>query len=103
MDMVLYIFIALEINILYRNIQGVQARGIQKSAYVVVPKSFIKFVFSTVYRVTQKDFYARRKISVEVRRDTVLLEYETGRYLWEDKIRQHVEVAVSCHCRRCPA
>jgi hypothetical protein len=28
-------------------------------AYVLVPKSLIKFMFSTVYRVTQKDFYAR--------------------------------------------
>ena len=28
-------------------------------AYVLVPKSFMKFMFSTVYRVTQKDFYAR--------------------------------------------
>jgi hypothetical protein len=27
-------------------------------AYVLVPKSFMKFMFSTVYRVTQKDFYA---------------------------------------------
>jgi hypothetical protein len=55
-------------------------------------------MFSTVYRVTQKDFYARRNISVEVRRDTVLLEYETGRYQWDGKVLQHVEVAVSCHC-----
>jgi hypothetical protein len=60
-------------------------------------------MFSTVYRVTQKDFYARGNISVEVRRGTVLLEYETGRYLWDGKVLQHVEVAVSCHCRRCPA
>ena len=28
-------------------------------AYVFVPKSFMQFMFSTVYRVTQKDFYAR--------------------------------------------
>jgi hypothetical protein len=35
-------------------------------------------MFSTVYRVTQKDFYARGNISVEVRQGTVLLEYETG-------------------------
>jgi len=28
-------------------------------AYVLVPKSFMQFMFSTVYRVTQKDFYAR--------------------------------------------
>jgi hypothetical protein len=27
-------------------------------AYVLVPKSFMKFMFTTVYRVTQKDFYA---------------------------------------------
>jgi hypothetical protein len=52
-----------------------------------------------VYRVTQKYFYARGNISVEVRRDTVLLEYETERYLWDGKVLQHVEVAVSCHCR----
>jgi len=28
-------------------------------AYILVPKSFVQFMFSTVYRVTQKDFYAR--------------------------------------------
>jgi len=28
-------------------------------AYVLVLKSFMKFMFSAVYRVTQKDFYAR--------------------------------------------
>jgi hypothetical protein len=56
-------------------------------------------MLSTVYRVTQKDFYARGNISVEVRRGTVLLEYETWRYLWDVKVLQHVEVAVSCHCR----
>ena len=28
-------------------------------AYILVPKSFMKFMFSTVYKVTQKDFYAR--------------------------------------------
>ena len=28
-------------------------------AYVLVPKSFMKLVFSTVYRVAEKDFYAR--------------------------------------------
>jgi hypothetical protein len=55
-------------------------------------------MFSKVYRVTQKDFYAHGNISVEVRRGTVLLEYETGRYLWDGKVLQHVEVAVSCHC-----
>jgi hypothetical protein len=38
---------------------GVRARGIQKiHAYVLVPKSFMKFMFSTVYRVTQKDLYS---------------------------------------------
>jgi hypothetical protein len=60
-------------------------------------------MFSTVYRVTQKDFYVRGNISVEVRRGTVLLEYETRRYLWDGKVLQHVEVAVSCRCRWCPA
>jgi hypothetical protein len=60
-------------------------------------------MFSTVYRVTQKDFDACGNISVEVRRGTVLLEYETGRCLWDGKFLQHVEVAVSCNCRRCPA
>ena len=25
-------------------------------AYILVPKSFMKFIFSTMYRVTQKDF-----------------------------------------------
>jgi hypothetical protein len=41
-------------------IQDVRARGIQKYmlTYVLVPKSFMKFIFSTVYRVTQKDVYA---------------------------------------------
>jgi hypothetical protein len=40
-------------------IQGVRTRGIKKYiAYVLVPKSFMKFMFSTVYRVTQKNFYA---------------------------------------------
>ena len=38
-------------------------------------------------------------ISVEVRLSTILMEYETGRYLWDSKVLQHVEVAVSCHCR----
>jgi hypothetical protein len=56
-------------------------------------------MFSTVYRVTEEDFYARSNISVEVRRGTVLLEYETGRYLSDGEVLQHVEVAVSCHCR----
>jgi hypothetical protein len=41
------------------NIQGVRARGIQKIfPYVLVPKSFMKFMFSTVNRVPQKDFNA---------------------------------------------
>jgi hypothetical protein len=35
-------------------------------------------MFSTGYRVIEKDFYARGNISVEVRRGTDLLEYETG-------------------------
>jgi len=50
-------------------IQG-RARGIENTClcfstqkhyaiYVLVPKSIMKFMFSTVYRVTQKDFYAR--------------------------------------------
>jgi len=43
-----------------QGIQGVRARGIQKvHAYVLVPKSFMQFMFSTVYRVTQKNFDAR--------------------------------------------
>jgi hypothetical protein len=29
-------------------------------ASVLVPKSFMKFMFSTVYRVTQQDFYAHQ-------------------------------------------
>jgi hypothetical protein len=29
-------------------------------------------------------------VSVEVRRGTILLEYETGRYLWDGKVLQHV-------------
>jgi hypothetical protein len=41
------------------------------SACVLVPKNFIKFMFSTVYRETQKDFYARDNIFVEVRRGNV--------------------------------
>jgi hypothetical protein len=59
-------------------------------------------MFSTVYRVIQKDFYTRGNISVEMMRGTVLLEYETGRYLWDGRVLQHVEVAVSCHCRTMP-
>jgi hypothetical protein len=55
-------------------------------------------MFSTVYRVTQKEFYTRGNVSVEVRRGTVLLEYETGRYLWDGKVLR-VEEDVSCHCR----
>jgi len=40
-------------------VQGVRVRGTQKiHAYILVPKSFMKFIFSTVYRVTQKDLYA---------------------------------------------
>ena len=34
-------------------------RFIKIHAYVLVHKSFMEFMFSTVYRVTQKDFYAR--------------------------------------------
>jgi hypothetical protein len=30
-----------------------------KNAYVLVPKTFLKFMFLKVYRVTQKYFYAR--------------------------------------------
>jgi len=33
-------------------------------AYVLVPKSFMKFMFSAVYRVTQTDFYSRPYTSV---------------------------------------
>jgi len=33
-------------------------------AYVLVPRSFVKFMFSKLYRVTQKDFYARPYTSV---------------------------------------
>jgi hypothetical protein len=33
-------------------------------AYVLVPKSFMKFMFSTVYRVTQKDLYANPYTSI---------------------------------------
>jgi hypothetical protein len=40
-------------------IQGVlRLRYTKIHAYVLVPKSFMKFMFSTVYRVTQKVFYA---------------------------------------------
>jgi hypothetical protein len=38
-------------------------------------------------------------ISVEVRWGTVLLKYETGRYMWDGRVLQHVEVALSCHSR----
>jgi hypothetical protein len=47
-------------------------------------------MFPTVYRVTQKVFYTRGNIAGVVRRGTVLLEYETGRYLWDGKFFQHV-------------
>ena len=33
-------------------------------AYVLVPKGFMQLMFSTVYRVTQKDFYARQYTSM---------------------------------------
>jgi hypothetical protein len=46
-------------------------------AYVLVPKSFIKFIFSTVYRVSQKDFYARPYTSI-----------------WAPDLRQHIIEAV---------
>jgi hypothetical protein len=46
-------------------VQGVRARGIPKiHAYVLVPKSSVKFMFSTVYRVTQKEFYAHAYTSI---------------------------------------
>jgi hypothetical protein len=32
--------------------------GLEVYKNVLVPESFMKFMFSTVYRVTQKDFYA---------------------------------------------
>jgi hypothetical protein len=38
-------------------VSGLQVTKIH--AYVLIPKSCMKFMFSTVYRVTQKDFYAR--------------------------------------------
>jgi hypothetical protein len=36
------------------------------NVYVLVPKSFMKYMFSTVYRVTQKDFYAHPYTSMWV-------------------------------------
>jgi hypothetical protein len=39
--------------------QKLSVRATKIHAYVLVPKSFMKFMFPTVYRVTQKDFYAR--------------------------------------------
>jgi len=45
--------------LLFSHVLCVQARGIQKyMLYSLVSKSFMKCMFSTVYRVTQKDFYA---------------------------------------------
>ena len=47
------------------DILGVQARGTQKYMLMfLVLKIFMKFMFSTVYRVTQKYFYARPYTSV---------------------------------------
>jgi hypothetical protein len=41
-------------------VQGVRARGIQKYMLnVLVPESFMKFMFSTVYRVTQIFMHVR--------------------------------------------
>ena len=48
------------LRLLLGQIQSVRARGITKiHAYVLVPKSYMQFMFSTVYRVTQKYYYAR--------------------------------------------
>ena len=42
------------------NIPRVWGRGIQKYMLMIeISKSFMKFIFSTVHRVTQNDFYAR--------------------------------------------
>jgi hypothetical protein len=46
------------------DIQGVRSRDIKTHAYVLIPKSFMKVMFSTVYRVTQKDIHARPHISM---------------------------------------
>jgi hypothetical protein len=51
-------------------------------AYVSVPKIFMKFMFSTVYRVTQKDFYARPYTS-----------------MWAPVVAQQISkrYSISCH------
>jgi hypothetical protein len=43
-------------------ILGVRARGIHKYMLVLVPKNFMKFMFSIVYRVTQEDVVYSRKV-----------------------------------------
>jgi hypothetical protein len=43
-------------------IQSVRARGMKIHSYVLVRRSFMKFMFSTVYRLTQKDVVYSRKV-----------------------------------------
>jgi hypothetical protein len=43
-------------NVIYTGCPGYRYTKIR--AYVLAPKSFMKFMFPTVYSVTQKDFYA---------------------------------------------
>jgi len=40
-------------------VSGLDVYKITCLCFSIVPKSFMKFMFSPVYRVTQKDFYAR--------------------------------------------
>jgi hypothetical protein len=52
-------------------------------AYALVPKSFMKFVFSTVYRVTQKDFYAHPYTS-----------------MWAPVVARQISKRYSCSCQQ---
>jgi hypothetical protein len=55
----------LDRKIIYR-VSGLEVYKNTVHAYVVVPKSFMKFMLSTVYRVTQKYFYAHAYTSMWV-------------------------------------
>jgi hypothetical protein len=46
------------------NIQNVHAISTKINAYTFVPKRFIKFIFSALYRVTKKVFNARQYTSM---------------------------------------
>jgi hypothetical protein len=83
----------------YIHIQGVRARSIQKiHAYVSVPKSFKKFIFSTVHGVTLKHFYAHSYTSTcapDLRKHIIeAVELETPHMLintWQE-LEYHLDI-----------